>query len=100
MHPDTLNKIANEAERVQLSAQTAKTLDTFGKAVDQVFDEAMAQIKRTRAACDTAEESLTNRRNVVKAAMTGFIETLQVTANVTDDAQKAIGDVLVQADQL
>lgn len=97
---DTLTKIADEAERVQLSEQTAKTLATFDKAVDQVFDEAMASIKRVRHACDTAEEMLKTRRNAVKSTMNGFIGTIQVTANVTDDAQRAIGEMLVNGDQV
>lgn len=97
---DALTKIADEAARVQLSEATRDVLDTFDKSIDLVFDRSMETIKKTREMCDMAEASIASRRKAVKEAMTSYIEALQVSANTTDQAQKAISELLVQGDRL
>lgn len=96
----TLEQEATAAINAPLGERGKQILAGLVADSDRAFDYALELIKKTRDACDTAEQAVKNKRNDVNTAVTAYIEALNRVGHVMNESQKALGEVTIQGERL
>ena len=106
---EKLKRLAETVERepasqpetlVVLGESAQKVLDSLHKDSDKSFDYAESLITKIRETCDTAMAVLKAKREDVKIANTAYVGALQKVSTLSEQAQKALGEVMINSERL
>lgn len=99
-----LQELANVAEvsqvKIKLGDSAQTVLSNLTKDTDKVFDYAVDLINKIRKACDQAEAAIKTKRKDVQTSTEVYVGSLQVVSDMSENALKAIGDVMLNGDRI
>lgn len=99
-----LQKLADAADTVVAQVKLGESAQAIQNGLDdhvnKMFDYAMGMIEKIRNTCDVAEQAIKMKRSDVQTTMVSYVGTLQVVANISEEAQKALGEAMIHGDRL
>lgn len=86
--------------RPTMEGETQNLLNLASESVDRIFNHGTSRISKIEAICHEAKQTLENKRNAVNRSMGEYLAALEAVQKVTEDAARALSEVIVSADAM